>query len=45
LVIDGNVVNSTAAFDKLGINIEYFLNFCCQTGSTRKIVSGAAVLD
>lgn len=44
-ITDFDVIDATAAFDKLSFDAEDFLDFCRQTGGSRKVVSLAAVFD
>ena len=44
-VADLNVVNAAASFNQFSLDSKSTLNFLCQTGSSRKVVSLAAVFD
>ena len=45
IVFDFDVVDATTAFDELCIDAQHFLDFCRQTGGSRKVVSCAAIFD
>jgi hypothetical protein len=45
LVFYGNFKDSSAAFDELGLDAKILLDFRCQTGGARVVVSSRAVFD
>jgi hypothetical protein len=45
LPIDHDVEDAASAADQLGVDAVEFLELFCQTGSSRVVVSGAAVCD